>query len=490
MAEPVCGATRRPPVVRTPTQEYMRKGSRLSRMDPPVLPDRIHSAETNRLREMSMVKEASREDRLANISDTEEAVDEVERVKPYQAYLDAELGIRDHWYPAFFSQELDEGETIAEMRLGERIIFKRAGGRVYGVEDRCAHRGMAFSTKPECYTENTITCWLHGFTYDVRDGKLVQILTEPGSNAIGKINLRSYPVEEHNGVVFVFIGDMDPPPPLKTDVQPKFWNAGLKFHPLMRHRINANWRISAENGFDAGHIYAHRGAEIVSAMKIPLPLGTYSPNKEGVVVYDEEGPEPKGVVKLQGKDVQVWSAEIEGQMVVAANVDPNNPPEGADLDVGLYMPCGLEVDWFPKPGMIHFEWYVPIDEHSHTYMITQSQYCETEEEERAFHEECDNVLGPLVWKIPADQTAFPGDGPTWGFNNLDAVGRAGMEHVYANEDWFNRERLYRPDYIIVRWRMVVAKHMRGIQKRGNFANTNGWSPDGKGYSPGKAPGHW
>jgi hypothetical protein len=65
-----------------------------------------------------------------------------------------------------------------------------------------------------------------------------------------------------------------------------------------------------------------------------------------------------------------------------------------------------------------------------------------------------------------------------------------MEHVYANEDWFNRERLYRPDYIIVRWRMVVAKHMRGIQKRGNFANTNGWSPDGKGYSPGKAPGHW
>ena len=36
----------------------------------PASPNRVHSAETARLREMSMVKEASREDQLANISDT------------------------------------------------------------------------------------------------------------------------------------------------------------------------------------------------------------------------------------------------------------------------------------------------------------------------------------------------------------------------------------------------------------------------------------
>ena len=444
-----------------------------------------------------MVDQDVREQQLWAIDDTEEAVDEVERRKPYQKYLDAELGLRNHWYPALFGQELREGETRGEMLLGERIYFKRAGGAVYAVEDRCRHRGAAFSAKPECYSQNTITCWLHGFTFDVRDGKLVQVITEPGSGAIGKINLKSYPVEERNGVVFVFIGDVDPPPPLAGDVQPKFWNPGLKFHPLMRHRINANWRISAENGYDAGHIYAHRNSAIVTELNIPLPLGTFSPKKEGVVVYDEEGPSPKGVVKLQGKDVQVWSADVEDQTVVAANIDdPDNPPEeGADIDVGLFMPCGLEVDWFPMPGMIHFEWYVPIDETSHMYIITQSKYCETEEEERAFHEECENWLGPLVWKQPDGQTDYPGDGPTWGFNNFDSFGREQLEHVYAKEDWWQEERLYRPDYIIVRWRMLVAKHMRGIQKRGalkrgNWANTDGWSPDGKGYSPRRAPGHW
>ena len=71
------------------------------------------------------------------------ARDEVERRKPYQNYLDAELGLRNHWYPALFGQELKEGETRGEMLLGERIYFRRAGGAVYAVEDRCRHRGAA-----------------------------------------------------------------------------------------------------------------------------------------------------------------------------------------------------------------------------------------------------------------------------------------------------------------------------------------------------------
>ena len=141
--------------------------------------------------------------------------------------------------------------------------------------------------------------------------------------------------------------------------------------------------------------------------------------------------------------------------------------------------------------MIHFEWYVPVDEEHHMYMITQSKYCETEEEERQFHEECDNFLGPLVWQRPGQgQTDYPGDGPTWGFNNFDAFGREQMEHVYAKENWWRRERLYRPDYIIVQWRMLVSRHARGVQTWGDWASTGEWSPDGNGYAPNKSSGNW
>ncbi len=429
-----------------------------------------------------MVKERETDEALLAIHDAGDAVERTERVKPYFNYLKAELGLRNHWYPAFFSRELAEGEMMPQMLLGERIYFKRAAGKVYGVEDRCAHRGASFSSKPECYSENTITCWLHGFTYDVRDGNLVEVITEPGSRAINKIQIKTYPVEEHNGVVFAFIGDTTPPPPLRSDVQPKFWNPGLKFHPLHRHQIRANWRLSCENGYDAAHIYAHRNSAIVTEVGVPMPLGTYAPDKDSVVVYEAAGDAPKGVVKLMGErpginaDVNVWQAEIEGNKITALNVDPDNPPSGVDLDVGLFMPCGLEVDWFPQPGMIHFEWYVPVDEEHHMYMITQSRYCSTEEEERQFHEDCATSLGPLVWKEPADQTAYPGDGPTWGFNNFDQFGRAHLEHVYAKEDFWNRERLTKADYIIVRWRMLVHKNLRGIQTRGNWAPIGEWDP--------------
>ena len=435
-----------------------------------------------------MVKEREREEQLLAIEETGEAVDVIEHEKPYKRYLDAELGLRNHWYPALFSQELEEGQLQGEMLLGERIAFKRAGGVVYAFEDRCAHRAAPFSSRPECYTQNTVTCWLHGFTYDVRDGKVVQVITEQNSAIVGKLAIKTYPVREINGVVFIFIGDLAPgqdPPPIEQDVAPKFFNKGLVFHPLMRNKIRCNWRVAAENGYDAAHIYGHRGAEIFKRFNVAIPLGTYPSSKKVVTVIEEEDG-PKGVIKLD--DVNVWSAQVEDVTVKAANVDLDNLPDNIDIVVGLYMPCGLEVDWFPAPVMIHFEWYVPIDEDHHMYMITQSKYVETEEEAAAFPHECDGLFGPLVWQKIRSQTDPMGDGPTWGFNNFDAFGREQIHHSYQYENWWRRERLFKPDYIIVRWRMLVDKWARAIQKRGDWANTKGWSPRHDDYQPDLGPG--
>ena len=90
------------------------------------------------------------------------------RLEPYPDYLKAELGLRNHWYAALFGHELEEGKCKGEMIMGERILFKRVDGEVYAIADRCPHRGAAFSARPECYTKNTVTCWFHGFTIDVR----------------------------------------------------------------------------------------------------------------------------------------------------------------------------------------------------------------------------------------------------------------------------------------------------------------------------------
>ena len=113
-----------------------------------------------------------------------------QRVKEgWRPYLEAKLGFRNHWYPALFGYELSGDAPQAVKLLGEPIILRRVDGRVYALADRCAHRRVRFSAKIECYTKDTITCWYHGFTYHFADGKLVQVLTEPGCALVAKWGL-------------------------------------------------------------------------------------------------------------------------------------------------------------------------------------------------------------------------------------------------------------------------------------------------------------
>lgn len=387
-------------------------------------------------------------------------VEQGQRQKPWQRYLQAELGLRDHWYPALFSRDLAEGGMRAATILGERLFFKRLNGTVYAVEDRCVHRGVPFSPRPECYTADTLTCWFHGFTYDWKTGKLVQILTEEDSALRGKVGIKSYPVFERNEVVFVFIGDGAPADP-RLDIQPKFFDEDLVVEPLVRYRIRCNWRVAAENGFDAAHIYGHRNWFAINQLGRSLPLGTYSSSKDVVTVLEAEG-QPKGIVKRD--DIQVFASKVGGTEVRGANYPADAPAVTHGVrrqgGVGCYLPCGLQVDNFPRPGLIHFEWYVPIDEDNHMYTIVQAGYAKTPAEREAFRKESREVLGPTVWNEPGKQPE--------GFNNFDAFGRKWSHHAYAREDWWHRERLFKPDYIIMQWRMLVAKHARAIQTRSDW----------------------
>ena len=166
------------------------------------------------------------------------------RLEPYPEYLKAELGLRNHWYAALFGNELEEGKCAGEMILGERILFKRVDGKFMPSPIAVHIAAPRFLQGPSVTQKTRLTCWFHGFTIDVRDGKLVQIITDPDSKLIGKLKHKTYFTEEVNGVIFVFVGDMDPPPPVKQDLQPKFLTPKLIFHPVARNKFRANWRIA------------------------------------------------------------------------------------------------------------------------------------------------------------------------------------------------------------------------------------------------------
>jgi carbazole 1,9a-dioxygenase terminal dioxygenase component len=366
--------------------------------------------------------------------------------KPWQPYLQAALGFRNHWYPACFSHQLAEGEAQGEQLLGERVLLKRIDGTVYAVQDRCLHRGVQFSVRPECHSRNTISCWYHGFTYDLRDGRLVAIITDPDSSLIGKLQLRTYPIREEKGLVFVFIGDIEPPP-LELDVQPGFLDADLAVHPNgERQVVGSNWRLAAENGFDAAHIYIHRNSPLIIEQQRPLPLATVLSSREGMVVA-EEG-KPKGVVKGSGARRPVWGVDIEG-VRVASRFQPGSGGRSASPDTSMWLPCGLKVDPFPVEGIMQFEWYVPVDAGSHSYFVTWGKRVGSAAEAQQFSEEVEGRWKDLV----IDK-----------FNNDDVLAREAMQRFYADEDGWQRERLYGPDVIITEWRKLASAHNRGIQK--------------------------
>jgi carbazole 1,9a-dioxygenase len=368
--------------------------------------------------------------------------------RPWRAYFEASLGFRNHWYPAFFSRQLAEGECRGQQMLGERILFKRIDGKVYAIEDRCAHRGVPLSVRPECYTKNTITCWYHGFTYDLRDGKLVAIVTDPESPLIGRITMKSYPVEEHKNLVFAYIGD-EAPHPLALDLQPGFLDEDLAIFPNGEHEIvKSNWRLAAENGVDASHIYIHRNSGLVNAARRPLPLASYFLTREGMVI-DQEGA-PKGVIKGAGRRTSVWETEIEGVKVTSQYRPGVNTDSSNVTDTSLWLPCGLKVDPFPRPDTMQLEWYVPQDAQSHHYIVTWGKRVKDEPQAQEFFREMDAVWKDLV---------------VHKFNNEDVIAREAMEHFYAEEDGWNQEHLYRPDMVITEWRKLASKHNRGIQRK-------------------------
>ncbi len=174
-------------------------------------------------------------------------------------YEAAVLGFRHYWYPALLSRHLGKKPQAIKL-LGEDLVFVRGeGGRPYALFDRCAHRGMRLS-EGTCLAAGTITCPYHGWTFDVADGRLVAALTDgPNSAVVGKrgTTVRTYPVEERNGVIYVYMGDGNPPP-LEEDVPEEVLSPDYTFS-IVVSLWRCNWRAAIENGYDAGHAaYVHR----------------------------------------------------------------------------------------------------------------------------------------------------------------------------------------------------------------------------------------
>jgi phenylpropionate dioxygenase-like ring-hydroxylating dioxygenase large terminal subunit len=115
--------------------------------------------------------------------------------------------LREAWYYAVPSRDLGHRAVLAKVILGEPILIGRdAAGAVFVLRDPCPHRGMPLSAGR--FDGREIECCYHGWRFDTR-GQCTSIPSlVPGQPfAPERIRVRSYPVREVQGNIWVFFGD-------------------------------------------------------------------------------------------------------------------------------------------------------------------------------------------------------------------------------------------------------------------------------------------
>ncbi len=336
-------------------------------------------------------------------------------------YDAAVLGFRNYWYPVLWSRNLGR-RPVAVTLLGEEVMLVRdRDGRPYALQDRCPHRGVPLSLGKQ-EIKGTWSCWYHGWTYDLVTGVMVACLTDgPDSPLCGKVQIRTYPVEERLGLVWVFIGDLNPPPPVEADIPDELLCNPTAIGGRITVR-RGNWRYAAENGFDEGHAkYLHRNSLWAFFRQMPA----YSRTS---VVPSEDG---RWITRVQHK------IEFEATYPVVGKWPPQpwwKRRRGGAV-VSIRLPGCLRVQY---PEWTHYEWYVPVDADHHRYIQIAAK----------FTRGVDAILFRMRY-LAYIRWVFHHM-----FNDQDAIMVERMR--------IPPERLYRPDVSIIAWRKLC-EHPRGSE---------------------------
>lgn len=196
------------------------------------------------------------------------------------------LGLRNYWYPALASWRLRRRPKAIRL-LGEAIVLYRDGGRLFALADRCAHRGARLS-KGKCLWRGsgTISCPYHGWTYDGATGRCIAKLMEgPDARIPATAVAKPYPVREHAGFIWLFVGDMDAVP-LEEDL-PEYLADRTGWHSISNWRsYRCNWRLLMDNlSHDQHAPYLHR----TSPELIFQPIFKHATRNSAVELDDGKG---------------------------------------------------------------------------------------------------------------------------------------------------------------------------------------------------------
>ena len=169
-----------------------------------------------------------------------------------------DTGILDLWYPVAPSWQVGNA-PIGITRLAQRIVLWRdATGQVHALEDRCPHRGARLSLGWNL--GDRVACWYHGVEID-GSGKVCNVPAVNNCPMEGEQRVRSYPVQERAGAVFLWFGvdpDTSSAPPAELQLPEQLADAEHWSQFLCMSNWKTNYRYAIDNVMDPMHgAYLH-----------------------------------------------------------------------------------------------------------------------------------------------------------------------------------------------------------------------------------------
>ena len=166
---------------------------------------------------------------------------------------------RRYWLPALLAEEiaLPDGAPVRLQLLSEKMLaFRDSNGQLGVIDEFCAHRGVSLWFGRN--EEGGIRCPYHGWKYDI-NGQCMEVPSEAvESGFCERIKLKSYPLVERGGVVWIYMGPPELQPPLP---EWEFATVPARQSFTTKRIQECNWLQAMEGGIDSSHVsFLHSGA--------------------------------------------------------------------------------------------------------------------------------------------------------------------------------------------------------------------------------------
>lgn len=162
----------------------------------------------------------------------------------------------DYWYPAEHDRALKPGQVV-EVVFWKRsfALFRGEDGQLRCIENRCAHRQLKLSLGQ--VNGCRLACGYHGWEYD-GDGRVTHIPHDLFGRKMPKFKVKSLPVQERYGLIWIFPGDPGMASRRSLPEIPELEGPDAWPCVPFDHTWKAHHSMIVDNVSDFTHEYLHR----------------------------------------------------------------------------------------------------------------------------------------------------------------------------------------------------------------------------------------